>query len=403
MAKAWKLFGDRSDELAEFESSAKPMSKYRFRSILEKELTPAQLKTLKVKSVVNAASIKTVATVELADGTEQIIAVLEPDALNQSLSQFKFGKKFIKNLEKQGIKTEENLLNALMTSMEAQIGKEVDARYEAENLKLMKKAAAKLNRDYASKMNQWKFEVPSLHPDYPATKSVLVMDRMKGVEFNKLPDLVRAAAGEEKVKGLVRLFFEHGLWDADRHVGNALYDASTHTIGLIDLAQMEKFSKSLSFLPDERSNVAEFLYAMSSKDEVYLARQASMMSKGAALSDSEIKALASKLKTVLEKSLSPQNQVIDTFKVLSESGVILKDKYSAGVLKGMITLSGVDYVPQERFAEIFAEEAGKYLKQKKSWMLRSMYRNARLKSPGASKGDCFMQVISQVIAAPGAK
>jgi hypothetical protein len=390
----WKLLGDRSNELDSFKSSARPMSKFRFRSIMESELPPEQWKTLRIKRLMNAASIKTVAEVQDPSGT-WVMGVLDPNALAQSQSQFSFGKKFVANLEKEGLKSEHNLVTALLGSMEEQIKRETDARIEGRNLVLMRKAGQEISTKYSDSMHGWTFDVPKLHPGIHPTQSVLLMSKAEGVEYGSLPKDVKAEAGEENVRGLLRIFMEKGYWDADRHAGNELYEIGPNQkiIHLIDLAQTEFFRKRMSFLPDERTDVLEFLYALAKRDPVYLARKANVMSTAKALNNDGVLNLSEKLKTLFERNLSPQEQLVEVFKSLSENGVTLKSKYSVGVLKGLVTVHGENYVPPEQLTKIFEEVGGEYMKGKKGWTAISAYQNLKLKNPEMSTRECLVQLL----------
>lgn len=348
LSSIWKIFGEAiSRETASLKDRAEPMTKAEVLEELHRSLSREEFSKIKrLKRVIGSASLKTVVLAEFEGNKEAVIMVQRRFAQPQIDSNLRLAQDFINEIKRENLLPKEaGLFDSLLETVRSQLAAETKMSLEARHLREAKSLYTPLDQ------NGWTFKVPGLIAEFQERDNVLVLEKADGVRFDQLPPKQKVTAGEAILRSSLRLLFQDGWFDADRHVGNQLIDSHKKIISPIDFGQAMSFSKKPFWRSDDRLELARFLRALADSDQKGLSRAGMALGKGGAAPD----ALAPLLdKALAEKDLAAR--VISVVNAFAEAGVPIDGRFSFGALKGLMTLYGEEYVSPEKFKEILKEE-----------------------------------------------
>jgi predicted unusual protein kinase regulating ubiquinone biosynthesis (AarF/ABC1/UbiB family) len=355
MSSVWKLFGEKAaQETKGLKDSAEPLSLYEMETILKEKLPPAEFGRIRrfVKRL-GSASLKTVAEVELDDGSHAVVMVQRPFAPDQVASNLALARRFLEEARKQGIEIPGGMLDSILDDLKSQLDDEMKMTLEAKHIGEHAALYARFNREMAPELKGWRFEVPLLTPGFTPQDTVLVTQKAAGVPWGELDPAVQREVGPLIVESSLRGMFREGLFDADRHAGNFLVDPVNKIIYPIDFGQSERFNRAAPWAADDRLHFAEFVRAIGERNPEALANAGLAMSPQRSLPPAQKAALVGELAAALKdpKNASDSDRIIASVNALAGRGVRMDRRFSFGGLKGLMFLQGENYVPPEKFEQ----------------------------------------------------
>ncbi|MFA6003311.1 MAG: AarF/UbiB family protein, partial [Elusimicrobiota bacterium] len=256
-----------------------------------------------------------------------------------------------------------------------------------EQIRAAQKFFSGLNSTLAEKMQGWRFQVPGLVEGFQPRDTILFMEKAAGKSYDKLEPQYRPQVGPLIVESSLRLLFREGWFDADRHTGNQLIDAAQKIIYPLDFGQATEFSQTAFWKSDERYELAQFLRALGEGDAAGLLRHGQAMSSQG--SPRDLPALRQEIEKVLAGDGSLPDRIIALVTAFADHGLRLDGKFTFGAFKGLMTLFGEDYVPEEGFRKMLSQEIAYLLKKKLPLSIADLFtkRSPRVPSPAPAQSQ----------------
>lgn len=366
LSSVLELFGEEvAKETAVLKNNADRLSRDQVLKILKSELTSEEFARVELEEVLGSASVKMVvsATVKMNDGTEKkvAIALLRPYIKKQIAANIELGKRFLEKMRERDLVIESAFLQATIEAMEEQISQEINLGDEIKKIEQASELFQKLNRSLRG-MGGYEFETLQVvdPSEFKPGKRVMMMELAPSQSFSDLGEADQHLAGEMIVRGSLRMFFQYGYFEPDRHRGNWFFDEEERKIIPIDFGQLTEFElRHHPFRVDERLAVARFFEAVSRERISEIVRSARYLSKNTPTEDQVLDAVHKVGEAFLgseEGSSFANNSHIRVVKALLSAGFQVDGRVTFGIIKGLATLQGENYVSPERFKELMTEE-----------------------------------------------
>ncbi|OGR48135.1 MAG: hypothetical protein A2X40_05395 [Elusimicrobia bacterium GWC2_65_9] len=364
MSSTWKLFGEEiARQTASLKSSARPMSKAEILEVARRELSAEEFaKIRRLKRVIGSASLKTVVIVELVDGREVVMMLRRPRAAEQIEGNLRLGREFLRELDLRGLSSASAMFESILEAVRAQLAEELKMTKEARSIGQAGRHYEALNRSMGPRLGGWRFEAPRVVDDFQPRDSILFMELASGATFERLSARDRAQVGPLIAESSLRLLLREGWFDADRHTGNQLIDPERKVIYPIDFGQATEFSKTAFWKRDDRYELAQFLRALGEGNAGALVVHGRAMS--AATAPADLSALKTEVAKILVGGGSMADRIIALVTAFAGQGVAMEGRFTFGAFKGLMTLYGEAYVPEEGFRRLLAGEIARILKAK---------------------------------------
>ena len=355
----WKVgAGDATmDELRELKDNARPMSKLEIvRMVNNRYLSLAKPSPIKsYDSIVSAASVKTIAKVTLHNGEERALAVRVSNPERLIFTQIKYGRRFLEELEKEGLLEEAEFVKNILTNLERQMYREVDFSHEIQHHREIKKLLESLEKEGTLDSSKWQVLVPKLdEKNMGATDRMYLMEYIHGAQaFDRLDRSTQEEVGPIIVKTYLQMMFR-GFANGNPHVANFLIRKEDNKIYFIDFGQALELEKS------EVMALAQFLYGVGTESpkQVAMALEAMSTIRPDSLNGGE---LYKKLDHIVLDKSDMEDKLLELIKVVMSEGVELNDAFLVYSLKGLLTLSKESFVDAAALKELLTEEVGRYL------------------------------------------
>lgn len=352
MASVLGIFGpERSEELASAKDRALPPTRSLVYEQLKKHLTAEEFSHIKhVRRLLGSGSVKFVVLVEYDDGTKEAVSIRRPFLDERIASTMDIVKLWSDELRKDAEFSSEYDFDYYLDALRLQLAEEIQFSREVGLSQGMADEYAKIPEHKG-----WGFEPvrPSMH----RTQSDHILHFMAvegAVPFDELSEEDKIAASELVVAAELHLLFDRRHFDADRHMGNFLFDPKTKRVYPIDMGQAYELEGNGWFSPGDPYAVAEILYGVTDKDpergaatlaRVFLRIEEDAPSRDADFARELSGAIAAILKA--ESSEDPARQLkMKTFKVLAELNkkrVHLPLHFTMGVVKGLMIVLNEKY------------------------------------------------------------
>ncbi len=389
LGSVWKIFDEQtSNELARIKDRAQPMSKHEILQVINDPvngLSTAERKRIKrLKKVLGAASMKTVVLVEIDDGkggTRDVVMMVQPPNLRRQIeTNLRFAEVFKTVMESSGQKLASALVGTIIAALKEQLTEELEMTREGPKFE----KAAELFRSIGQEIGA-NISVPALVKGFEVRDNVMFVERVdevgpedarrRTVTFHRrkkdgtdeaaLGEPLRARVGENIVRSSLRMLFQHGWFDPDRHDGNQLIDPENGDLYPIDFGQLECFDAKHALKWDPRLTLASFMQALRAGDASTLVREGLRMSTRESARAADTKALEADAKRILEAARgSPtgwREAIVEIVESFARHDVTFEKRFSFGALKGLMTLAGEGYVAPNEFERIMEEEIGRLL------------------------------------------
>lgn len=369
-ASVMNLFGDEvSAATAEFKNRARPMTRVQVMEALEESLTDAEKKQIKrCVRVLGSASLKTAVEVELVDG-RRVALLIQPHQSAALISEnIELGKAYIARLrEEPELDLPVAMLENLVLSLEEELHAEQRFSVEVSRSKRAAAVVEALNHDMAPELDGWKLTVPQPVDGFEVRDELMFVDLAEGRTWDQLTKPEREKAGPLLVSAALKMLFEHGEFDPDRHLGNWLFKLDSMNAGeiqMLDVAELDSFSKSRRpFQSDELFTLSRALQGVEKKDARLLAQLGPQMARpGQPVKD------PARLERELAEALKGSDDFSATMvKVLStwaDHGIYLQKKFFLGGFNGLMILMREHYVPEQAFFELIEGHVRSTVKRK---------------------------------------
>ncbi|WP_026529944.1 ABC1 kinase family protein [Haematomicrobium sanguinis] len=229
---------DFVEELSLLQTSAAPMPWENVSEVLTAELgdTDAIFTSIN-RQPLASASLGQVHEATLRDGTDVIVKVQRPGALNQVEVDLDIIARMSSWLEKKTAWGKSIGLTALAEGFSESLREELDYRVEASNARAMEQASAGTEIAIPHVFQQW------------TRHRVLIMTRLDGVPLSEarttlanLDPATRAAKAEYLLSAVMDQITKSGTFHADLHPGNILI-SETGGLGLLDFGSIGRLDK----------------------------------------------------------------------------------------------------------------------------------------------------------------
>lgn len=345
MSAIFSLFGEEeSKKLASAKSRAKPPTRAAIYEILKERLSVTEYKKIKsVDRLLGSGSIKYVVSVTFEDGSKKAIYIRRPYIEESIETTLNIADDWLEYLKKDPEFADSLDYDYYISSLRQQLEEEIKFVQEAKYTNTM---AAKYESE--AEYKGWKFKGVRAIQDAGVNNEnihyyTLVED---GVMFDDLDDTERKIVSEYIINTEVKNIFSEG--DADRHLGNFLFDRKKKIIYPLDMGQYFKLEKSTLFKQGQTFHVARMIQALSLEDKSAGAKLlVEVFEKLKTTGDISAPArakLLSQIETLLKDTKKTQiDKVLGILAELNKAKVRLPFEVSLGVIKGMSIVFNEDY------------------------------------------------------------
>ena len=236
-------------------------------------------------------------------------------------------------------------------------------------LELSREMAAKYAK--AKAVDGWRFQpVWPSQSKSPQTKDVLHYLAIEGaVPFESLSGVDQQSVSRLILDTEFKFLFKDGVFDADRHLGNYLFDPVRKLLYAIDFGQVYRIKKSSFFGQGETSAIARIIYGLEMKDTALAAKEIrealfSVSENGKDVSNDRIGVIDAKIATVL-RTRAPEKvreRLLGILGVLTEARIHLPLTFSLGVMKATMILTYEKYAKVAGF-EYVRSQLSKHVKR----------------------------------------
>ncbi len=359
----WEIFGkENAIENAKLKDQAKPMTW----AEVEKNLSPNERELIKHPiKVLGSASGKTVYLVLLKDDTLAALAVQPENIQQQIKSDLDLAERYLERLKYYGISHSNSaFLNLLIKSFKKNLASEVQIDQEVPKLQKVNEILGKINDLKLEEMKDITFETPEVITKFKPRANAALFSVADAVPFRELTAEQQARVGPAIVQASIKMLFQFGWFDADRHRGQWFVNFKEDgkiKITFLDAGQLTFYSPDRSWKWDPRLSLARFIEALNAKDAKSIVHYASLMldEKESKKIDNPVE-LENSIKEILAKSEKrnpdSREELQEIISLLAEKDIILDDIFSFGALKGLMTLKGENFVNESSFEAILKSE-----------------------------------------------
>ncbi|MGK5083296.1 AarF/UbiB family protein [Bdellovibrionota bacterium FG-1] len=346
MASILGIFGpEESHTLAKAKDRSSPISLAETYEQLREVYTPEQFARVKrVKKLAGSGGIKHVVFVEFNDGTTEAV-YLKRKFLEETIDDtLGIVTEFTKQLQAYPEYATAYEYDYYLETLRKQLTEEVKFKRE---LNLSQEMQALYKKVPA--VNGWKFEPVPASTLRPQTEQVLHFKAIDGVvPFEQLSAADQRAVSELLVQTELDLLLKEGRFDADRHLGNYLFDPKTKRVYAIDFSQVYGLKRGNLLEPGDRVYLARILRALSSENKEAAARELSEVFIAVAENRKQLPAeaqaqLQAKLLKILQGPSEIRGKILALLGELTQQKVHLPLRYSLGIFKGVLIVTNEEY------------------------------------------------------------
>ena len=346
MASILGIFGeDTREQLAKTKDRAMKPSKYEIYKMLKDAYPAALYENIKdVHRMLGSGSLKVVALVEFNDGTMEAVSIKRPYSEDTIRSTLDMAQRWMAFLREHPDYTNAYDYDYYLTQLRKQLGNEVDFGVELKASEEMIKYYAK-----AKPVRGWSFGAVPPSKNKLQTNDVLHFMPITGtVKFEKMSPEDKKAAAELILDTELQLLFKRGIFDADRTLGNYLFDPKSKKVFPLDMGQVYHLQRGGLLTADDRFYLSQLIVAFSEENHDKAAERILRVFVTLNESTPPTKATQEALQAKIREALTSKDLRLDQrlLRVLTESnkaGVYVPLRYSMGIVKGLTILSNEEY------------------------------------------------------------
>lgn len=339
IADILSLFGEGHNlHLAKDQSL--PATKAEIFKTLKRELSVTDYEQIKsVKTLAGSGGIKHVAIIEFKDGATEAV-YLKRNHLEETIkSTLDIVRNWETILAKDPDFASDIDFKYYIDTLEKQLGFEAQFTNE---FKLSKIMANKY--ESVKSYKGWSFK--GVRPTKRfQSNNIMHFEAVQGAKkFSDLSKAEKQIVSEYIVKTEFDFLMKDGVFDADRHLGNYLFDPQNKTIYPIDFSQVYFLSKNKLFNTGDKYHVANLIRGINHQDKKKGAQIVASTLNEISLTKADAKSLAIEIEPIISDTSLEANQIFTKIlAVMTNNNVKLPVKYSLGVVKGLMIISNEDY------------------------------------------------------------
>lgn len=352
MASVLGIFGpERSEELAAAKDRAQPPSRALVYQTLKKALPPEEFAKIKhVRRLLGSGSIKFVVLLEYHDGTVHAASLRRPFLDERIASTLDIAFLWSQELLKDKEFSQEYDFDHYLKSLKQQLAQEVNFNRELDLAKSMMEEYKKLPAHQG-----WTFQPVLPSEDKTQNSHILHFTAIENaVPFEKLSKKDQIAAAQLIVDAELHLLLNKGHFDADRHLGNYLFDPQTKSVYPIDMGQTYSLTPNTLFTPGDRYAIAEWLYGITNEDPAVgaetLTRVFLRIAKNRGENISALPPLVEGIETALRQEGDFKLKTIRVLSELNKRRIRLPLRFTMGIVKGLTI------VLNEKYAKVLSDD-----------------------------------------------
>jgi ubiquinone biosynthesis protein len=292
------------EELATLQEHVPPLSEEQVVKVMEQELgVPWEDVFEHIEpSPLAAGTIAEVHRAVMADGTKVVVKVQRPDAREQIEQDLALLELFAEKAGgRPGLKQVIDM-KAVFQHLSDSLHRELDFRMEASNMMRMRTVIESYSR----------LAVPDVFADY-STSRLLVMSDVGGGSISDFP---QGAARKEAARQLLESFYKQilvdGLFHADPHPGNLMWQPETDLLFLLDLGMVGEVG------PEMREQLMLMLMAFWQEDVGFLTDITLMLAGSIDRSDLDVDAFRGEIGELMAKYRTASLSEIQLGPILQE-------------------------------------------------------------------------------------
>ncbi len=351
IASIFNIFGEEeSEKLAKAKSRAKPPTRYLVYKLLRERLSPAAFDEIQsVDKLLGSGSIKYVAAVTFKNGERAAVYLKRPFTQETNESVLNIAEEWMKYLKEDPEFSNKYDYDYYLKSLREQL--EIEINFSLESQKAFDMAAMyEARKPYQG----WKFK--GIRPIQSKTMSdeVIFYDLVDNVtSFEELPDEQKQYVSQYIIETELDALFRNG--DADRHMGNYLFDLENKIIYPLDPGQFYQLENKSILGLGETYFTAQMLYAFSLKDKTKAAQKLFYVFDRLKTNDKPIskndKALfVENVRNILSGEEGLDKKILSVMSELNQRRIRIPFRISLGVIKGF------SIVLKEEYAKVAGKE-----------------------------------------------
>lgn len=311
-------------------------------------------KVARIKKLAGSGGIKHVLLVEFDDGSTEAVYIKRAhlDATNKSV--FEVAENFVNELRAVDPDFQRKYdYDFYLRSLKEQIKTETDFLRE---LDLSKKMAAKY--EARPSVEGWKFKALKPSTKNPQEAEILHFEAAQNVvTFDSLSSEDKVRVSKLIMDTELDFLLKDGVFDADRHMGNFLFDSEKKIVYPIDFSQVYELKGGGLLSKGDRSQLAHLLFGLSSKNADEGAGMIEKALKSIAENAKDLDAatwarVRSELKTILAEGSDLRGKMLAMLSLMTKEKVRMPMKWSLGIFKGMMIITNEDYSKHYPKAEV---------------------------------------------------
>ncbi len=346
MSSVLGIFGpERSAELAEAKDRALPTTRTKVIELLKKNLPPEEFaKIRRIHRKLGSGSVKYVVLVEYVDGSREAVSIRRPFLEKRIESTLDILKEWARNLKAYPELVEDYDFDYYLESLRSQLADEIGFDREFQS-------AAEIAPLYSSARSHkgWSFEPLPPSKGRVHNENILQFRAVEdAVPFGELSAKDREAVGELILVTELDLMLHRNIFDADRHLGNYLFDPQRKKVYAIDIGQKYALQPNGLVSAGDSYNIARLIRGFTMRDtslganvlaDVFLDIAEAVPSGG-----NELRyALVGRLSDALTKDADMRGRVFRALAALNNLRIRIPLRFSMGVIKGLTILLSEDY------------------------------------------------------------
>jgi predicted unusual protein kinase regulating ubiquinone biosynthesis (AarF/ABC1/UbiB family) len=350
MASVLGVFGsERSEELAEAKNRASPPTRAEVFHLLHEHYSHEEFAQVRrVRQLLGSGSIKYVVLVEYEDGSREAVSIRRPHLDNKIRSTMDIAEKWAKELRANPEFSKKYDFDYYLELLREQLADETQFVREYELGEEMAKSYTKVPSHQG-----WSFASVSPSKFRKQGEQILHFRAIEeAVPFQELSQADREHAGELIVQTELHFLLEKGHFDADRHLGNYLFDPKEKKIYPIDMGQVYRLKPNRLFRAGDQYVIAQMLYAVSHENLIEGGRilaeaflNVSVTPFGGSKAEAQADLALSLTAILLEKD-DLKDKLFSILAELNQRRIRIPLVYTMGVIKGLSIILNEDYAKE---------------------------------------------------------
>ncbi|MBL7716342.1 MAG: hypothetical protein JNL01_12825 [Bdellovibrionales bacterium] len=353
MASILSIFGEEeSEKLAHAKNRSNPPTRADVFKLMRERYSSREYENIKsVKSLAGTGGIKYVVFVEFIDGTTEAVYLRRP-YLDQTIDDtLSLAARFAAELRLDPEYASAYDYDYYLRSLREQLATESQFKDELEKTKRMSALYGSVKP-----IGGWRFQTVPPSSERPQRDDIMHFSAVRGtLPFESLSDEDKKAASLLIVETELDFLFNRGEFDADRHLGNYLFDPHKRVIYPIDFSQTYRLKENRLTEPGGRYFLARMIYGLSQASSTDGARILAetlyaIIHRDQSVDPAEVERIQNSILATMSEELPLNKKMLKVLGQLTSIRVYLPPEYSLGLVKALSILT------QEKYSRYVPED-----------------------------------------------